>query len=202
MPEAGEADKRKRRLVAPAAIYWSPVNLCSNRILRMTDPNRHLLRGCGEGIEPWAVFAEKWVRLGPPLRPCPEDLQRLKEAWATSLPGRIPGRRIEILSLGVTPEFASFPWAEQISLRAIDSSEEMIRSVWPGDGPDRMAVLGHWEQMPFADASFDLIVCDTGLALVAKAASLTALAGELRRLLRKEGRVVVRHFARGAGMET
>ena len=156
----------------------------------------------GRLIEPWAAHAISWARLASPLRPCPEDLQRLKETWVASLPAGIPGRRIEVLILGVTPELAVFPWAEQISLRAVDSSEEMIRSVWPGDGSDRKAVLGKWERMPFADASFDLIVSDNGLANLPEMASLIAVGGELRRLLRRDGRVVMRLFAPIAGMET
>jgi CheY-like chemotaxis protein len=104
--------------------------------------------------------------------------------------------------LGVTPELALFPWAEATRLRAIDASEEMVRSVWPGDGPDRTAVLGQWEQMPFADASFDLIVCDAGLPQFVERARLTALGGELHRLLRRDGRAVMRHFAATSAMET
>ena len=170
--------------------------------VRVTKPHRDALQDHGVPSEPWAVFAARWARLGPPLRPCPEDLQRLQEAWRASLPGGIPRRRIEVLSLGVTPELALFPWAEQSSLRALDSSEEMIRSVWPGDGPERQAVLGDWRRTPFADASFDLIVCDTGLPLFVETARLAALGGELRRLLRQDGRVVMRHFARAAGVES
>ena len=168
----------------------------------MTDLSRNAVQGNGGLIEPWAAFAARWAQLASPLRPCPEDLQRLKEAWVTSLLAGIPGRCIEVLILGVTPECALFPWAEQTSLQAIDSSEEMIRLVWPGDEPGRQAVLGNWQQMPFADASFDLIVCDAGLPQLVETASLSAVGAELRRLLRKDGRVVMRHFARTAGMDT
>jgi SAM-dependent methyltransferase len=153
-------------------------------------------------IEPWAAHATNWSRLASPLRPCPEDLQRLKETWATSLPAGIPKRRIDVLMLGVTPELALYPWAEEISLHAVDSSEEMIRSVWPGDGPDRRAVLGDWQQMPFADASFDLVVCDAGLPLLVDLASLMAVGNEIRRLLKSNGRVVMRHFAPSPQMDT
>ncbi len=168
----------------------------------MANPNRDAVKDHGRLIEPWAAFATTWARLGSPLRPCPEDLERLKAAWVTSLPAGIPGRCIDVLMLGVTPELALFPWAEKTSLRAIDASEEMIRAVWPGDGPDRKAVLGDWQEMPFADASFDLILCDQGLPLLVEMASLAALAGELRRLVRRDGRVVMRHFARTAAPDT
>jgi SAM-dependent methyltransferase len=165
-------------------------------------PNRDALGDHGTAVEPWAMHAARWARLGPPLRPCPEDLRRLREAWADSLPCGIPGRRIDILSLGVTPEVALFPWADEISLSAIDSSEEMIRTVWPGNGIHRKAVIGTWLQMPFADASFDLIVCDAGLVQLTGIESLAVLGRELRRLLRNDGRVAMRHFARPAQSES
>ena len=126
----------------------------------------------------------------------------MHEAWMDCLPDGIPRRRVDILSLGVTPEIALFPWAADISLTAIDSSEEMIRTVWPGNGPDRKAVSGNWVRMPFADTSFDLALCDAGLAPLVGIERLTGLAGELRRLLRPDGRVVMRHFARPAQPES
>jgi len=118
-----------------------------------------------------------------------------------SLPARLPPRRLDILSLGVTPEIALHPWAPDTHITAIDASEEMIRHVWPGDSPVRRAVHGNWLQMPFADTSFDLIVNDAGLLLVAGAEKLRAAADELRRVLRPDGRVVLRHFARPASPE-
>jgi SAM-dependent methyltransferase len=129
-------------------------------------------------------------------------LPRIHRAWLDSLPAGIPHRRIEILTLGVTPEIALFPWSTDFHLTAIDASEDMIRSVWPGDAPNRRAVLGNWLAMPFADASFDLIVTDTGLALVVGAEKLRAAANELGRVLRKYGRVAMRHFARPSIPET
>ena len=107
----------------------------------MTKPARNALQEHGVPNEPWAVFAARWARLGPPLRPCPEDVQRVQKAWLTSLPDGIPRRRIEVLSLGVTPELALFPWAEQTSLRALDASAQMIRSVWPGDDANRRPTI-------------------------------------------------------------
>ncbi|MEP6673225.1 MAG: class I SAM-dependent methyltransferase [Chthoniobacter sp.] len=152
--------------------------------------------------ELWSTFASAWSRLGPPLRPCPEDLQRLHQAWTQSLPAGIPSRRLEILSLGVTPEIALFPWASDFHLTAIDASEGMIGSVWPGDAPNRRAVLGDWLEMPFPDASFDLVLTDTGLALVAGTGKLSAAGRELRRVLRQDGRAAMRHFARPSPPES
>jgi SAM-dependent methyltransferase len=129
-------------------------------------------------------------------------LPRIHRAWLDSLPAGLPQRRIDILALGVTPEIALFPWAPDFRHTAIDASEDMIRSVWPGDTSQRQAVLGNWLDLPFADASFDLIVTDTGLALIVGVEKLRAAANELRRVLRKDGRMAMRHFARPSSPET
>lgn len=146
--------------------------------------------------EPWSDFAERWSRLGSPLRPCAEDLQRFHNVWLDSLPNGLPPQRLEILSLGVTPEFALYPWPAETRLTAIDASDEMIRHVWPGDTADRRSVRGDWLAMPFADTSFDLILNDAGLLLMAGPEKLRAAALELRRVLRPQGRIVLRHFSR------
>ncbi len=143
---------------------------------------------------PWEGLARQWSLLGPPLRPSPEDLQRLRTAWLSSLRPGIPQRPLEVVMLGVTPEFADFNWAPSFSLTAIDSSESMIQAVWPGDGPGRRAVLGDWLRMPFGDATQDLVLSDGGLVVLNDREQVRLLSHELRRILRPEGRVVFRHF--------
>ncbi len=154
------------------------------------------------GREPWAAHARQWSRLGPPLRPCPEDLQRLFTTWRHSRTEPLPERRLEILSLGVTPEIAVFPWADDFFLTAIDASELMLRAVWPGDGPRRRAVQADWLRMPFPEAAFDLVLSDCGLAPLSGPGQLAELGRELRRVLRPDGRGVMRHFVRPTPTET
>lgn len=149
--------------------------------------------------EPWAAHARHWNRLGPPLRPVAEDVQRLHSAWASSADSPIfPSRKIEILMLGVTPELADHRWAHEFQLSAVDASEAMIQGVWPGDTEQRRAYCGSWTNTPFADAAFDLIVSDCGLTPLALPEQVAALGQELRRLIRRDGRVVMRHFAQSA----
>jgi SAM-dependent methyltransferase len=78
----------------------------------------------------------------------------------------------------------------------LDRSEAMIRAVWPGDRPDRKALLGDWLHMPFAPASFDLALTDNGPTMLTSPGQLAALGHELRRVLRPEGRAVMRLFVR------
>jgi len=155
----------------------------------------------GDPARPWDALAEHWKRLDSPLRPSPEDLARLKAVWRESLPAGPPARRLDVLLLGVTPEFALFPWAPEVQLTAVDSSETVIKAVWPGDGPDRQVLLGHWLQLPFAPAAFDLILCDNGPTLFNGLEAVSAFGQALRRVLRPEGRIVMRNFERPARPE-
>ena len=129
-------------------------------------------------------------------------MQRIQTAWRQSLPDGIPNRHLSVLLLGVTPEFAQFSWAPNFHLTALDSSAMMIRAVWPGDAPGRIAREGDWLAMPLPDASFDLILSDCGLVVVPGTALFGKLEKELRRVLKLDGRVVIRHFARPVQAES
>ena len=107
-----------------------------------------------------------------------------------------------MLTLGVTPELALFPWAADFHLTALDASAEMIRNVWLGDAPNRKAVFGNWFEMPLPDASFDLLLADSCLTPIASPEKLRAVGREFRRVLRKDGRVAMRHFARPPSPES
>ncbi len=109
-----------------------------------------------------------------------------------------PSRKIKVLLLGVTPELASHQWAQEFQLWAVDASEVMVNAVWPGDTDQRKALCGSWLNTSFADASFDLIVSDCGLTPLATPGQVADLGLELRRLIRRDGRVVMRHFAQSA----
>lgn len=155
----------------------------------------------GDPGRPWDALAEHWKRLDSPLRPAPEDLARLQAVWLESLPTDPPARRLDVLLLGVTPEFALFPWAPEVQLTAVDSSETVIKAVWPGDGPGRQVRRGEWLHLPFGPATFDLILCDNGPTLFNGLKAVAGLGRALRRVLRSDGRVVMRNFARPARPE-
>jgi SAM-dependent methyltransferase len=143
----------------------------------------------------WEKLARHWRLLGPPFRALEEDARRIHAAWLNGQP-QLPARRLDVLLLGVTPELAEHRWSADYSLTALDRSEPMLRSIWPGDGPHRRAVQGEWLQAPFPDASFDLVISDGGVVVMGSLEKAAALAHECHRLLRPGGRVAVRHFAR------
>lgn len=149
----------------------------------------------------WEKFARQWRLLGPPLRATKEDAERLYAVWRSSLPHGVPEGRLEVLLLGVTPELTFFPWSADCTITALDTSEPMLRTVWPGDAPGRRGVQGDWLRAPFADGSFDLILNDGGIIGCDSRVKLATLGRECLRLLRPGGRVVIRHFVRPEPIE-
>jgi SAM-dependent methyltransferase len=127
----------------------------------------------------WHSFAARWHRLGSPMRPGPEDVELFQDAL-----GDRPG---DCLLLGVTPELAQL----SAHLTALDNSADMIRALWP---KDRHACLGDWLGMPFEDASFDHVIGDGCPVLLDHPLQQARLFAEAARVLRPEGRMVMRVF--------
>jgi SAM-dependent methyltransferase len=139
----------------------------------------------------WPRMALLWQRVGPPLRPAPEDLAVFQDAIDSWLAAHDPAPRA--LILGVTPELYALRWPSGTSLRALDASREMIDAVWPG--PSAAALQGSWTAMPLATASCDIVVCDGGFGMLSYPEGQAELLRELKRILVPGGLFVVRLFA-------
>lgn len=135
----------------------------------------------------WHTFAERWNRLGPPLRPCADDLENYRQAL-----GNDPGR---CLLLGVTPELADIA----PDLTALDNSADMIGAHWHGA---RDAVLGDWLHMPFADGSFDTLIGDGCPVLLAHPGQHRRFFEQAARVLAPGGRLLLRVFVNPQQAET
>src|SRR5262245_19607035 len=92
----------------------------------------------------WNHYSARWQLVGAPLRPGPEDISYLSESVARLLERR-PGDRA--LLLGVTPEIAELSWSPALPLLAVDKSLGMVKAVWPGDTPQRRAMVGDWLEL-------------------------------------------------------
>jgi SAM-dependent methyltransferase len=139
----------------------------------------------------WSGMARLWRLVGPPLRPAPEDLGVYQDAirrWLAS-----HGGAPRALILGVTPELCGLSWPAGTSLRALDGSRQMIKSVWPG--PPAAALLGSWTTMPLAAGSCDIVVCDGGFGMLPYPQGQAELLRELHRVLAPGGIFAVRLFA-------
>src|ERR1700729_3584228 len=107
--------------------------------------------------ESWRGFDGVYANLGSPLLPSPADcgfLERTISEWVAAH----PGEALQALVLGVTPALVRIAWPQRSFLAAVDRSESMIASVWPGNVPSvRGAIRADWLALPLRDRSLDLV---------------------------------------------
>jgi SAM-dependent methyltransferase len=135
----------------------------------------------------WQGFAQRWNRLGSPLRPCAEDVENFRHAI-----GNDPGR---CLLLGVTPELAELT----PKLTAIDNSAAMIAALWHGR---QRAILGDWLEMPFAANSFDTVIGDGCLVLLALPTQHERFFEQLAKVIAPDSKILLRVFVSPEQPET
>ncbi len=135
----------------------------------------------GDPPVPWRNFPGVYNRLAPPLRPAPSDVERMRAAIAP--------QDDQILLLGVTPGIATLGQ----NLIAVEGSRAMIDRLWPGDQPDRRALVGDWTALPFEAGRFGSVIGDGALNSVAN--GLDSLVDEIARVLRAGGIAAQRIFA-------
>ncbi len=139
----------------------------------------------------WTQMAPFWRFVGPPLRPAAEDIAAFHSAitdWQNN--HDVPPRA---LMLGVTPELYSMKWPMHTELKALDGSRQMIDAVWPG--PKASAIVGSWTEIPLANKSLDVVVCDGGFGMLRYPDKQRELLAEVRRLLVPGGIFAVRLFS-------
>jgi len=136
-------------------------------------------------MDHWPLHARNWARVGPPLRPCAEDVAIVAEQI---------GGRSDVLILGVTQELVAMPLPEGSTITCVDRDQAMIDRLF-SPGPGRRAFAGDWRALPLPAASIDLVVGDGAASLLAFPADYRALAAELVRVVRPGGLVVLRLFA-------
>lgn len=142
----------------------------------------------------WDQLALRW-RIAEPLAPGRTDI-----AWFERQAARHAGPAARALLLGVTAGIAAMRWPAGARLLAADWSTNMLKMVWPATGtPAATAVLcADWRELPLADGSVDLAVGDGCYTALGTLAGMAALNAELRRVLRRGGRVLMRCFCRPA----
>lgn len=101
----------------------------------------------------------------------------------------IAGTDGRILLLSVNPSLSAIG----ADLTAVERNAAVVRHRWPGNTPDRRAVIGDWLDLPFSDNSFAACVGD-GSMNVFKYGDLGLLYRSVARMLRPGGRFVCRIF--------
>lgn len=152
--------------------------------------------------EHWANVANVYAQLESPLRPCAEDIaimERLVNRAAAYSGNSIGPAKPNALLLGVTPALATMAWPPNTNLLAIDSSEGMLQTLWPGDQAGiREAKLGNWLSLPLEDASCSIVVGDGSFNCLAFPDGIEQLAASVARVLRDDGILVLRLFTQPA----
>lgn len=147
---------------------------------------------------PWERHARQWGRVGPPLRPSPEDLAVVD--WALAEWRSAAGRTDPtVVVLGVTPELCSLATGEGSRVIAVDQSRDMIGAVWPGRlRPGDAAIRGDWRALPLREGSIDVVLADGCLSILPYPRGYEALCAELLRVLAPDGVCVARCFVQAA----
>ena len=148
----------------------------------------------GAVASPWEKHAAQWNHIGPPLRPCRQDIEFVQTEVNHFARAR---NRVEALLLGVTVELTGISWPLNCSLTAVDSSRAMLIQRWRAPvGIKSAAIQGLWEQLPVPRKSLDLVLADGSLSTLPNARGVAEVLCELAAAISPGGRIVTRVFIR------
>ena len=142
----------------------------------------------------WRRHALQWHSVGPPLRPCHEDVAVAEQMVARAY-RNVGGGSMRNALLGVTPELVGMTWPAGSRLLPVDRSIEMIREILPRRAAVPMAPVGaSWLALPLCDDSLDCVVGDGCFTVLENVEAHRRLCHELRRVLRPGRFFVIRLF--------
>jgi hypothetical protein len=130
----------------------------------------------------WCEFHQRAAVLGLPQIPDP--------AIVALYAGLIAGHDARVLLLGITRALAGLGG----ELTAIDKSETQIERMWPGDQPDRRAMLGDWREMEPPGQRYSAAIGDGCLSTLEWPGEYCNVLGRVADALEPGGRVVIRCF--------
>ncbi len=143
-----------------------------------------------EQAKVWNNFHERWAGLKPPLRPHQAVTEAIEQA--------VQAHEAHVLLLGVTPEFAHI--GQQLT--ALERSPDMINLIWPGNTPERRAVLGNWLSPDFQGKLFSAVIGDGVLSCIQYPHDYVTLFDQMMSVMQPNSRLVFRLFASPESGET
>ena len=136
----------------------------------------------------------------PPWHPSREDAAFMRK-WTSPVLEKASVQKV--LVLGVTPEIVQLGWPPSAHVVSIDSSPAMIASLWQGNASALSHVAcARWQRMPLKDAQFDTVVGDGSLNALSSIEEYGRVLGEVSRVLKPEGVLVLRCFMKPPHVET
>lgn len=131
----------------------------------------------------WEARSRTYGQMGPPLNPNQEIIDGFTSLVPTT--GRV-------LLLGVTPKLH----AAYNTITAVDYNGSMIERVWPGNTETKTAILDNWLTVDLPHTSFDGIVGDGSINMLAYPADVKQLFDRSLVWLKPGGRLACRMFTR------
>jgi SAM-dependent methyltransferase len=132
-----------------------------------------------------------WRTIAPPYTPAPQDFELLRRSCPPSLLSEDAAPRI--LVLGMTPALVAAPWPERSEIHAVDFDQVMIDLHWsPAEG--RHCHLARWQDLPFPDQHFDLIVGDGSFNSLPSLEGYDEVLREVARVRRPSAPLIARFF--------
>jgi SAM-dependent methyltransferase len=142
----------------------------------------------------WDKVGSDWDLIGPPLRPCIEDIaimEQLVARWTNYT----CNAALQAVVLGVTQEIIEMKWPEKTHILAFDQELAMINSIWPRHRyANAAAICSNWLSLPLVDGYADIVMCDGSFTLLAFDEEYQKLALELSRILAPDGIVIARMY--------
>jgi hypothetical protein len=151
----------------------------------------------GDTPAPYERFSWFHSFFGPPLLPSAQDIAYCWEMASEWIRERGAPRA---LLLGITPAFCTPPWPKGTDLLAVDFSQTMIDTMWPG--PKEAALCANWLSMDLPKGSRDIALCDGGLPLLDYPQGQHDVVRILHRVLSDEGLCIFRTFVLPSQRET
>lgn len=139
----------------------------------------------------WGTDEEIWQTISPPLIPAVQDIDLIRRTSAAALAAA--GSAPRVLVLGVTPALIAADWLAGAEIHAVDYDDVMIELLWkPREGA--YCHQARWQEMPFPDAHFDLVIGDCSFNALPGLADYDDVLREISRVRRPSAPVVARFF--------
>jgi hypothetical protein len=150
----------------------------------------------------WDSLAGQFQHQQPPLRPCTEDTAVIQRV-IQDRNRQCSGPKTNVLLFGVTPEIVNLSWQTNTFLIAVEKSQAMIDSVWPGNIlRQRRVVRDNWFDIKLKKHSFDFVIGDGFLTALSYPAEYTQMASKIFEWLKPDGLLIARLFVRPQKRET
>jgi SAM-dependent methyltransferase len=139
----------------------------------------------------WGMDEGLWQTVSAPYSPSSEDWALVREACPPELMREDAAPRI--LVLGVTPALIHAPWPKRSEIHAVDYDQVMIDTFWH-DRRGAQCHCAYWQEMPFPDDHFDLVVGDCSFCALHSLGEYDQVIREVVRVMKPDVPLVARFF--------